>query len=349
MARSSCHREDVGRHNAVDKVVGALLLDGGLPPAQPLGLFVSGRALDRDGPEGLGRRLPARSLPSAHRPRSPSRQPAPRTSRSSASSAPTASTSTAPPERSTDGKSPWHIRRRTLDAMIFADRVEAGQRLAQALDRFRGPDVVVLGLPRGGVPVARQVADVARRTARRRRRPQARRAVAPGAGDGSDRGGRGPRRQPRHRPIGGRDRRGHRRRRSWSSGPNWSGGRGGSAATGDRADLDRQDRHRRRRRHRHGCDRHAPRVRWCAALGATRIVLATPVAPPGLERRLADVADEFVCLDQPRRLRRRRPVLRDFDQTTDAEVIAALSRWRVAVNLRSAWRPPSYHRPDDRS
>lgn len=36
-------REDIGRHNAVDKVVGRFLLDGRLP-ATGLGLFVSGRA-----------------------------------------------------------------------------------------------------------------------------------------------------------------------------------------------------------------------------------------------------------------------------------------------------------------
>jgi putative phosphoribosyl transferase len=39
-------------------------------------------------------------------------------------------------------------------------REEAGRELAPTLDAFRGlPDVIVLGLPRGGVPVAYEVAD----------------------------------------------------------------------------------------------------------------------------------------------------------------------------------------------
>lgn len=40
----------------------------------------------------------------------------------------------------------------------FADRAEAGRHLAAALDGYRDRGVLVLGLPRGGVPVAYQVA-----------------------------------------------------------------------------------------------------------------------------------------------------------------------------------------------
>jgi putative phosphoribosyl transferase len=43
--------------------------------------------------------------------------------------------------------------------MIFSDRVEAGQKLASRLTAYANqPKVIVLGLPRGGVPVAFEVA-----------------------------------------------------------------------------------------------------------------------------------------------------------------------------------------------
>lgn len=42
--------------------------------------------------------------------------------------------------------------------MLFRNRKEAGKRLAGALMQFKGKDVVVLGIPRGGVVVANEVA-----------------------------------------------------------------------------------------------------------------------------------------------------------------------------------------------
>ncbi|NKK59194.1 phosphoribosyltransferase [Rhizobium leguminosarum bv. viciae] len=43
---------------------------------------------------------------------------------------------------------------------MFNDRQDAGRRLASALLRYRNQDVVIVGLPRGGVPVALEIAKV---------------------------------------------------------------------------------------------------------------------------------------------------------------------------------------------
>ena len=44
------------------------------------------------------------------------------------------------------------------NARMFRDRAQAGALLAARLQRWRGQDALVLGIPRGGVPVAAEVA-----------------------------------------------------------------------------------------------------------------------------------------------------------------------------------------------
>ncbi len=43
-------------------------------------------------------------------------------------------------------------------ARVFGNRTEAGTALAARLEHLRGDDIVVLGLPRGGIPVAFEIA-----------------------------------------------------------------------------------------------------------------------------------------------------------------------------------------------
>jgi putative phosphoribosyl transferase len=62
------------------------------------------------------------------------------------------------------------------------------------------------------------------------------------------------------------------------------------------------------------------------AEGARRVVLAVPVAPPGWEQRFGGVADECVALSTPAGFVAVGQAYEDFGQTTDDEVVACLER-----------------------
>jgi predicted phosphoribosyltransferase len=59
---------------------------------------------------------------------------------------------------------------------------------------------------------------------------------------------------------------------------------------------------------------------WARHAGARRVVLAVPVAPMGVERRVADAFDEVVAIYTPSDLRAVGQYYADFGQVGDAEV-----------------------------
>ena len=61
------------------------------------------------------------------------------------------------------------------------------------------------------------------------------------------------------------------------------------------------------------------------ARGASHVVLAVPVAPAGIERAFAGLADEVVCLITPADFAAVGQFYRDFDQVSDDEVTRLLA------------------------
>jgi putative phosphoribosyl transferase len=210
---------------------------------------------------------------------------------------------------------------------IFENRADAGRRLGAELRGRLGDDVapadtVVLGLPRGGVPVARRVADVigapldviAVRKLGAPRHPE----FAVGAiGEGGVR--LVDESAVRHLRAGELERVEAKARvelarlleRYRSGGPALDlAGRqviivDDGVATGSTATA--------------AC-------RAALLLGARHVVLAVPVAPLGWEVTLAGEADAFVAVATPRDFWAVGRWYVDFEQTTDEEVIAALGR-----------------------
>ena len=76
--------------------------------------------------------------------------------------------------------------------------------------------------------------------------------------------------------------------------------------------------------------------RIARALGAARVVLAVPVAPPGWQARIGADADEMVCVDTPRGFFGIGQFYGRFPQVPDEEVIAYLERAAALQPLAQA-------------
>ena len=208
--------------------------------------------------------------------------------------------------------------------MVFADRDDAGRRLAARLGYLRGEPVVVLGLPRGGVPVAFQVAralgaslDVI--VVRKLGVP-----FQPELGMGA---------------VGEDGVRVINPEVVHASGV--SEDEFAAVQAREQAAVEARAARYRVRRPREPLNGRVAVVvddgiatgstaraacQIAREHGAARVVLAVPVAPPGWQARIGADADEMVCVDTPRGFFAIGEFYARFPQVSDDEVIACLER-----------------------
>jgi putative phosphoribosyl transferase len=207
--------------------------------------------------------------------------------------------------------------------MFFADRLDAGRRLAARLEHLRGEPVVVLGLPRGGVPVA---AEVARTLGAPLDVLVVRKLGVPfqpelGMGAIGEDGARIVNDEI-VRMVG------------------ISESEFAAVEARERAELERRARRFRGDRPRtalagrtavivdDGIATGSTARAACQAAraqGASRVVLAVPVAPEGWQARIGGDADECIALDTPEPFWAIGQFYADFSQTSDDEVVNCLA------------------------
>lgn len=208
--------------------------------------------------------------------------------------------------------------------MRFVDRVDAGRQLAARVQHLREEPVVVLGLPRGGIPVGFEIArglgaplDVI--VVRKLGVPSQPELAMGAIGEGGVRIVN--EEVLRHVPLGA----------------------GGLAAVEARERVELERRAQRFRGSRppvplegrtalivdDGLATGSTARAACqvaSALGAARVVLAVPVAPRDWTERMAGDADELIALETPEVFAAIGRFYDDFSQTSDAQVLACLER-----------------------